>query len=38
MDSGNLPLSQEILKFHRDKLEERAKSEGHCRSFQMVMR
>lgn len=33
MDSGNLPLSQEILKFHRDKLEERAKSEASYRKL-----
>lgn len=37
MDAGNLPLSSEILKFHRDKLEERAKSENRTVSFQMVI-
>lgn len=37
MDSGNLPLSADILKFHRDKLEERAKSENRTVSFQMVI-
>ena len=37
MDSGNLPLSQDILNFHREKLEERAKSENRTVSFQMVI-
>ena len=37
MDSGTLPLSQDILNFHREKLEERAKSENRTVSFQMVI-
>lgn len=37
MDAGHLPLSDDILKFHRDKLEERAKFEHRTVSFQMVI-
>jgi methylaspartate mutase epsilon subunit len=34
---GNLPFTQDIIDFHRGKLEERAKAEGRQPSFQMVI-
>ncbi len=34
---GNVPLPQEILDFHREKMEERAKYENRKPSFQMVI-
>ncbi|MBR8712771.1 methylaspartate mutase subunit E [Porphyromonas levii] len=37
LDAGNLPFSQDILDFHRSKLEERAKAENRTVSFQMVI-
>lgn len=36
-DIGNLPFTQELIDFHRTKIEERAKSEGRSASFQMVI-
>jgi len=37
LDSGNLPFSDDLLRFHRDKLEERANYENRPVSFQMVI-
>lgn len=34
---GNLPFSQDIIDFHKDKIEERARVEGRQASFQMVI-
>ena len=34
---GNLPFSQSLLDFHKDKIEERAKAENRKASFQMVI-
>lgn len=36
-DTGNLPFTQDIIDFHRDKIAERAKAEGRSPSFQMVI-
>ncbi|MEG6584170.1 methylaspartate mutase subunit E [Dendrosporobacter sp. 1207_IL3150] len=36
-DTGNLPFTQDIIDFHRIKIEERANSEGRKPSFQMVI-
>lgn len=36
-DVGNLPFTQDIIDFHRSKIDERAKSEGRKASFQMVI-
>jgi len=33
---GNLPLTEDILAFHKERLAERAKAEGRTVSFQMV--
>ncbi len=33
---GNLPFTQDIIDFHKAKIEERAKAEGRQASFQMV--
>lgn len=37
LDAGNLPFTQDLLDFHRQKLEERAKYEKRAVSFQMVI-
>lgn len=37
LDAGNLPLTQDLKDFHKQKLEERAKFEGRPVSFQMVI-
>jgi len=37
LDTGNLPFSEDIKAFHKDKLEERAKAEGRHVSFQMAI-
>ncbi len=37
LDAGNLPLTQDLLDFHKQKLEERAKFENRPVSFQMVI-
>ena len=37
LDTGNLPFSQELKDFHRQKLEERAHFEKRPVSFQMVI-
>lgn len=37
LDTGNLPLSKDLLDFHRQKLEERGKFEKRAVSFQMVI-
>ena len=36
LNSGNLPLDDHILAFHRERLEQRARAEGRKVSFQMV--
>lgn len=36
-DTGNIPFTKEIIEFHREKIEERAKFEGRSPSFQMVI-
>lgn len=36
-DVGNLPFTQDIIDFHRSKMDERAKAEGRNPSFQMVI-
>ena len=36
-DVGNLPFTQDIIDFHRGKIDERAKSERRKASFQMVI-
>ena len=36
-DVGNLPFSQDIIDFHKSKIDERAKAEGRTPSFQMVI-
>jgi methylaspartate mutase epsilon subunit len=35
-NKGNLPLSDEIMAYHRERLNERAKAEGRPISFEMV--
>ena len=37
LEPGNLPFSKELLDFHREKIEERAKTEKRSASFQMVV-
>lgn len=37
LDMGNLPFTQDIIDFHRNKLEERARYENRPVSFQMVI-
>ncbi len=37
LNPGNLPFSQSLLDFHKDKIEERAKAENRKASFQMVI-
>ena len=37
LDLGHMPLSQDLIDFHRSKLEERAKFENRLVSFQMVI-
>lgn len=37
LDLGNMPFSQDLIDFHRSKLEERAKFENRPVSFQMVI-
>lgn len=36
-DVGNLPFTPDIVAFHKDKMNERAKAEGREASFQMVI-
>ncbi|MPL63491.1 Glutamate mutase epsilon subunit [bioreactor metagenome] len=36
-DTGNLPFTKELIDFHKEKMEERAKVEGRKASFQMVI-
>jgi Glutamate mutase subunit E (EC 5.4.99.1) len=35
-NKGNLPLSEEIMAYHRQRLQERAQAEGRAISFEMV--
>lgn len=37
IDIGNLPFTQDLIDFHREKMDERAKAEGRNPSFQMVI-
>lgn len=37
LDAGNLPFTQDLLDFHRQKLEERGRCEKRAVSFQMVI-
>ena len=37
LETGNLPFSKEIIDFHKEKIEERAKAENRKASFQMVV-
>ena len=37
LNMGNMPLSDDLVIFHRQKLEERAKAEKRPVSFQMVI-
>ena len=37
LEPGHLPFSKELLDFHREKIEERAKAEKRQASFQMVV-
>ncbi|MEA4867577.1 MAG: methylaspartate mutase subunit E [Rikenellaceae bacterium] len=37
LDAANLPFTPELIKFHREKLEERARYENRPVSFQMVI-
>ncbi len=37
LEVGNLPFTEDLKKFHREKLAERAKAEGREVSFQMVI-
>ncbi len=37
LDAGNLPFTQDLLDFHRQKLEERGRYEKRAVSFQMVI-
>ncbi|MDU2066600.1 MAG: methylaspartate mutase subunit E [Sporomusaceae bacterium] len=36
-DVGNLPFTDDLIAFHRDKIEERAQEEDRAASFQMVI-
>ncbi|WP_459930043.1 methylaspartate mutase subunit E, partial [Desulfosporosinus burensis] len=37
LDHGNLPFSQEIIEFHKERIAERGRMEGRDPSFQMVI-
>ncbi len=37
LDFGAIPFDEDIKAFHRDRIEDRAKSEGRAASFQMVI-
>ncbi|MBR2929876.1 MAG: methylaspartate mutase subunit E [Clostridia bacterium] len=37
LEPGHLPFSKELLDFHKEKIEERAKAEKRAASFQMVI-
>ena len=37
LDTGHLPLTEELKKFHRDKIAHRGQQEGRAVSFQMVI-
>ena len=37
LEMGNLPFSKEIIDFHKEKIDERAKAENRNASFQMVV-
>lgn len=37
LDVGNLPFTPDLVAFHQDKMDERAKAEGRSASFQMVI-
>ncbi|KMQ75983.1 methylaspartate mutase subunit E [Marinobacter subterrani] len=37
LEKGNSPLPDDVLAFHRDKIDERARSEGREASFKMVV-
>ncbi len=37
LDAGNLPLNEKLLRFHRDKIHQRAEAENRGVSFQMVI-
>ena len=37
LERGNIPFSEELFDFHRQKIDERAKAEGRKASFQMVV-
>ncbi|HCS75445.1 MAG TPA: methylaspartate mutase subunit E, partial [Clostridiales bacterium] len=37
LDCGDLPFSKDIIGFHREKIEERARHERRAVSFQMVI-
>ena len=37
LDTGNLPFSQELIDFHREKIDKRAAAENRKASFQMVI-
>ena len=37
LDMGNLPLTEELKTFHREKLEERARTENRQVNFQMIV-
>ncbi len=37
LNPGNLPFSQSLIDFHKDKIEQRAKAENRKASFQMVI-
>ncbi len=37
LNTGNLPFSQDLIDFHKGKIEERAKAENRKASFQMVI-
>ena len=37
LNTGNLPFTQELKDFHKEKIEERAKAEARDASFQMVI-
>ena len=36
-NTGNLPFNQELMDFHKEKVDERAKLEGRAATFQMVI-
>ncbi|MGF7186398.1 methylaspartate mutase epsilon subunit [Desulfitispora alkaliphila] len=37
LEAGNIPFSQEVLDYHREKIQDRGKAEGRIPSFQMVI-